>query len=99
VRLRGFPGNSTAIGAQIYATLHEGASEERTLRRDANANAGTFHQSDLPVHFGLGDATQIDALRVVWPNGSEQMVGAATVSQEIAVIYDAPSTPAGVLLN
>jgi hypothetical protein len=79
--------------------FHVGASEERTLRRDANDNAGTFHQSDLPVHFGLGDATQIDALRVVWPNGSEQMVGAATVSQEIAVIYDAPSTPAGVLLN
>ena len=29
---------------------------ERTLRREANTNAGTFNQSDLPVHFGLGAA-------------------------------------------
>jgi hypothetical protein len=52
--------------------LHAGTSEERTLRREANTNAGTFNQSDLPVHFGLGAATQIDRLRIEWPDGSVQ---------------------------
>ena len=42
------------------------------MRRDANANAGTFNQSDLPVHFGLGGAAMVDKLHVVWPNGAER---------------------------
>ena len=35
-------------------------------------NAGTFHQSDLPVHFGLGSAAAVDRLVIVWPNGVAQ---------------------------
>lgn len=71
VRLRGTSGNSTAIGARLYATVHLGTPQERTYRRDANTNAGTFHQSDLPVHFGLGSAAQVDRLVIVWPDGVE----------------------------
>ncbi len=69
VRLKGMGVNTTAIGAQLYATLHQGTPQQITLRRDANANAGTFNQSDVPVHFGLGSATVVDQLRIVWPNG------------------------------
>lgn len=72
-RLKGTPANTTAIDAQLYATINTGTPQQRTLRRDANNNAGTFNQSDLPVHFGLGAATQIDTLRVVWPNGLQQI--------------------------
>ncbi|CAN5374041.1 hypothetical protein BH09SUM1_BH09SUM1_02280 [soil metagenome] len=60
--------NTRAIGAQLYATIHQGTAQERILRRDANTNAGTFNQSDVPVHFGLGDATVVDVLRIVWPD-------------------------------
>jgi hypothetical protein len=64
--------NTRAIGAQLYATIHIGTPQQRTLRREANTNAGTFNQSDVPVHFGLGTATQVDKLRIVWPGGTEQ---------------------------
>ncbi len=70
VRLKGTRHNRTAIGARLYATIHAGTPQQRTLRRDANSNAGTFNQSDVPVHFGLGSAGVIDTLVVVWPNGS-----------------------------
>lgn len=63
--------NTRAIGTQVYATIHAGTPNERTLRRDRSSDAGAFHQSDLPVHFGLGDASRIDVLRIVWPiNGA-----------------------------
>jgi len=74
VRLAGSGPNTTGIGAALYATLHHGTPDMRTLRRDANSNAGTFNQSDLPVHFGLGAAERIDQLRVVWPDGAEQFL-------------------------
>lgn len=74
VRLRQRGMNSTAIGASILATIHAGTPQERTLRREANTNAGTFNQSDLPVHFGLGTATRIDRLEIWWPDGRRQVI-------------------------
>ena len=72
VELEGPDHNSSGIGATLYATINKGTPEERTLRREANTNAGTFNQSDLPVHFGLGDADTVDELRIEWRDGSSQ---------------------------
>ena len=87
VRLRGLRSNTTAIGAQLYATIDAGTPQERTLRRDANTNAGAFNQSDTPVHFGLGSATQIDRLRIVWPDGTEQVFENVAGDQYLAVTF------------
>jgi len=35
---------------------------------------GYLSQSELPVTIGLGDRTQIDELRIHWPDGSQQVV-------------------------
>jgi len=88
VRLHGTPQNTTAIGAQLYATIHAGTPQERTLRRDANPNAGTFNQSDLPVHFGLGSAAVVDRLRIVWPSGSTQELTNVAADQYLSVTIE-----------
>jgi enediyne biosynthesis protein E4 len=85
VELTGTSDNTTAIGASIYATINDGTAQERTLRREANTNAGTFNQSDLPVHFGLGSAGVIDKLRIVWPDGTVQYILNVSVDQYLAV--------------
>jgi hypothetical protein len=85
VRLAGLTENTTAIGATLYAMINEGTPEERTLRREANTNAGTFNQSDLPVHFGLGGVTTIDELRIVWPNGTEQILHDVATNQYFTI--------------
>jgi hypothetical protein len=87
VRLVGPASNTTAIGAAVYATVNTGLVSERTIRRESNTNAGTFNQSDLPVHFGLGAATSIDRLRVVWPNGVEREYCDVAVDQYISLHY------------
>ena len=85
VELTGPTYNTTGIGATIYATIDEGTSDERTLRREANTNAGTFNQSDLPVHFGLGAASQIDELRIEWTDGTIQHLFDVAADQYITV--------------
>lgn len=87
VKLVGPASNTTAIGASVYATINTGLASERTLRRESNTNAGTFNQSDLPVHFGLGAATAIDRLRVVWPNGAEREYCDVAVDQYTVIHY------------
>ena len=87
LRLDGTTGNTTGIGASVYATINAGTPEERTLRREANTNAGTFNQSDLPVHFGLGETTLIDQLRIVWPDGASQTLYDVPANQYLTVGY------------
>jgi hypothetical protein len=87
INLAGPMGNLTGIGTAIYATIDIGGEEERTLRRDANANAGAFNQNDLPVHFGLGDASFIDQLRIHWPDGTEQYLFDVPVNQYMTIAY------------
>ena len=84
-KLSGLTDNTTGIGASLYATINEGTPQERTIRREANTNAGTFNQSDLPVHFGLGSATQIDELRIVWADGTEQVIENLAADQYLTI--------------
>ena len=78
--------DTSGIGASVYATIDVGA-EEVTLRREANTNAGTFNQSDVPVHFGLGADSVIEWLRVVWPDGKTQFLHNVTADQYMSISY------------
>jgi hypothetical protein len=90
VELDGPSWNTTGIGASLYATLFEGTPNEVTLRREANTNAGTFNQSDLPVHFGLGEASIIDELLIQWPDGTAQRLYNVPVDQYLTVSIPGP---------
>lgn len=85
IELEGPTDNTTGIGASIFATLDQGTPQERTLRREANTNAGTFNQSDLPVHFGLGSIDVIDELRIEWADGTVQYLFDVVANQYISI--------------
>jgi hypothetical protein len=76
--------DTTGLGSSLYATINGGSL---TLRREANTNADTFNQSDLPVHFGLGSATVINELRIQWPDGSQQSLYNVATNQYLTVQY------------
>jgi hypothetical protein len=68
LELVGDPGrhiNSDAIGARVELTVGG-----RTVVRRISPTRGYLSQSDLPVTFGLGAATRVDRVRVVWPGGA-----------------------------
>jgi hypothetical protein len=72
VRLVGAAPNTDAIGAKVYvsASIGRGRGMQTQLRL-AQANSNFNSQNTPDLHFGLGDASQADTLRVVWPGGGE----------------------------
>jgi hypothetical protein len=88
VKLKGPDWNTTGIGSALYATLNDGTPQQVTLRREANTNADTFNQSDLPVHFGLGSSLVVNRLRIRWPDGTSQTLNTITGDQYITVTYN-----------
>ena len=40
--------------------------------REISGGGGVWSQNDLRAHFGLGDATNVDLVRIEWPSGTVQ---------------------------
>jgi hypothetical protein len=80
VTLRGPDANRQGIGAWIELT-----AGDVTQRRQVMPTRSYLSQVELPVTFGLGDATSIDRLEVVWPDGTRQSVAPPAVDQAIEI--------------
>lgn len=48
---------------------------------------GFFSSSEQILHFGLGDATQVDRIQVQWPDGKIEEIGTTKANQRITVEY------------
>ncbi len=70
VKLVGTTSNRSAIGAKVrvQATIR---GQTMWQMREVNTGGG-FGGNDLNPHFGLGDATTVETLRIEWPSGTVQ---------------------------
>jgi tetratricopeptide (TPR) repeat protein len=68
VRAQGLRSNLDGLGAKV-----EVRAGDASLRREVRSSSGYFSQSDLPLHFGLGEATAADYVRFLWPGGVKQV--------------------------
>ena len=67
--LVGTTSNRSAIGARA-AVQTGGMSQVREVR-----SGGSYQsQSDLRLHFGIGEHARIDSIRIRWPSGKEQVL-------------------------
>ncbi len=83
VELEGLPSMGTprsAHGAKIRVT-----SGGKVQTREHRFMVGTYSQQMLPTHFGLGTATTIDEVRVIWPNGDETVLNGVGIDQQITI--------------
>ena len=69
VELVGTDGNTDAIGAQVQLEV-----ADMTLLREVICGASYLSGNDLRLTFGLGNASQINNLRVRWHNGDVQQL-------------------------
>jgi enediyne biosynthesis protein E4 len=69
VKLEGKAPNGDAIGSWI-----ELKTEKQTQRRQVMPTRSYLSQVELPVTFGLGSDPLVASLRVIWPDGSEQVL-------------------------
>jgi enediyne biosynthesis protein E4 len=58
-----------AIGSVAWVTIGK-----LRLRGDIISGAGYASQSDLKLHFGLGEATKVDKVEISWANGKSEIV-------------------------
>ncbi len=69
VQLEGVRSNRLALNARVRATAG------RLIQLDEVRSGGSYlSQSDLRIHFGLGDHPRVDKLEVFWQNGKVESI-------------------------
>jgi hypothetical protein len=75
-----------AIGAKVFLTVN-GVRQ----RADVFSGGSYASSSDPRLHFGLGSATKIDKLEILWPDGKKEQIPPPAVDQIVTIIEDAPT--------
>lgn len=68
INLTGVASNRSAFGARVYVT-----TGSKTQIRELQSHSGHATQNSPTLHFGLGSASIINEIRVVWPSGAEDI--------------------------
>jgi tetratricopeptide (TPR) repeat protein len=68
VRAQGLRSNLDGLGAKV-----EVKAGDASLRREVRSSSGYFSESDVTVHFGLGESQIADYVRFLWPGGVKQI--------------------------
>jgi enediyne biosynthesis protein E4 len=85
VKLVGKASNRSAIGAKVRV---QATIRGQTLRQmqEISGNSGiSGGAGGLPAHFGLGDATNVDLVRIEWPSGIVQQLTNVSANKPLTV--------------
>jgi enediyne biosynthesis protein E4 len=88
VTVAGTSPNPFAVGATVWVTAG-GREQIRTVRAGSNY----VSQDPFEAHFGLGAATHVDRVRVLWPNGQEIVLRDLDVNRQLVVSPGTASSP------
>jgi enediyne biosynthesis protein E4 len=78
----GAPVNRDAIGAKMIVQTPDGKRQ----MREVHGSIGYMSVHPRTQHFGLGDQSRAD-IRVIWPNGKEQLHKASASNQRLILRY------------
>ena len=80
IRLEGSDGNRHGLGAKVTLKSNDNLQyQESTLTRG-------FQSSVSPeLHFGVGDMTTIDEIKIEWPNGHQQTLNNIPANQSLTL--------------
>jgi len=82
LRVRALSGRRDAIGARI--TVRAGPTSRA---RDLISSYSFACASELIAHFGLGDAARVDAIEVLWPDGTvESFAGTPELDRTLTLV-------------
>ncbi|MEL6810211.1 MAG: FG-GAP-like repeat-containing protein [Bacteroidota bacterium] len=87
LNLTGTSSNHSAVGAVIRLRATINGNEVWQTRR-VSASSGYCSQNSYTVHFGLGNATQIEELLVEWPVGTIQSFPDLDINQTHPIVED-----------
>lgn len=80
LKLKGPGKNTLGIGTKVYS-YHKGILQYKELY-----TARGFQASSEPmVHFGYGDHTLVDSIRIIWPNRQTQLLRTISTDQTLTI--------------
>jgi hypothetical protein len=85
VQLTGQKSNRDGIGARVYVKAIIGGTP-RWQMREITSQSGYCGQNDMAAWFGLGDATEADSLRIVWPSGVTEVRTHVAGNQTVTIL-------------
>jgi hypothetical protein len=80
LELTGSKSNRSAIGAQVRVI-----SGKLEQTGEVHSGGSFYSQSDLRLHFGLGEASRIDRIEIEWPSGLKESVEDAPANHSIRI--------------
>jgi hypothetical protein len=80
LNLVGTKSNRDGIGARVIISAN--GKEQINQKKSAS---GYLSQSDPRIHFGLGEATVVDKIEVIWPSGDVQVLEQVKAGQIITI--------------
>lgn len=91
VKLSGQASNRSGVGAKIRVTSRIGGQVFEQTRQISACGYGAGH--GLIAHFGLGDATVAEKVRIEWPSGNVQELASQPVDRILTVTEQVLITP------
>ena len=88
IKLIGVRSNRDGLGARLKLR-----AAERSWTQYHDGKSGHLGQSSMPLYFGLGEADKIDAVEVLWPSGSKQIVKSPPVDRLLEITEAAEKAP------
>jgi len=83
IKLVGTASNRDGLGATVK--VHSGS---KTYTRYCDGKSGYLSQSSMPLYFGLGDATKVDSIEVLWPSGMKQTLTEGILINKLLTITE-----------
>ena len=83
IKLVGTDKNRNAIGAKILLK-----SANTTQVQEVYAGESYMSANGFIVEFGLGKATKVDMIQVIWSNGKTQTLQNVSANQKIQIIQN-----------
>lgn len=80
IRTAGTKSNRDGIGARLKLTVGG-----KVLLREVKAGSSYLSQSDLRVHFGMGQAARADRLEIRWPSGATEALQDIDANQILTI--------------
>ena len=81
IKLEGTQSNRDALGARVLAIVNK-----LTMERMVKSGASYASQSEKTLTLGLGQASEISSLEVVWPSGLVERFQNVSANQEVFLI-------------
>jgi hypothetical protein len=83
IRLKGRSSNSTGLGAKVFVKSNGGWQ-----RSDVTTHHSYRVQQGFMSLFGIGNATKVDSVKIIWPTGNRQYLTNVSVNQVILIDED-----------